>query len=800
MRNIHTLTAVAALTAVALSGCGGGTEATDTFAPATAQQLVPDVSAHKVVPEAPAAATSTPNHTAAVSDNTVPADNSGLTQRAATATLSAAGDPGLLLLLLPDGQPLTDPRVMAWQDAASEVGVRLAPISDSAFQLLGSGASAYAGLVLPDSLHTRASDGLIAAITAYTQAGGRTLLTFDFGALLPNGFYATTGASRLSALAGVDYVMYDALRERTTGFGPVTALRSTLRALQVPPGKSLPYAAGVSLVGASANGAATAIPGDNNSPLQKAAGSASGTALYLPVSPADPGGARGFDPQQFLQLRHADAHLAEPGKAPPRRVVVDYGRAFKGPVVPGVTRSALARTLQQRAVGDDPTDTYTGYLLGPLMYASYVTQGPFGDGVVPGQSALVTSPQFGLVAGVNPVGQGQVLFVNLPLTYLKGRTDALPMHGFLHYFSHQMLRLAHLSAVPNGVAGITLDWHLDAKEAQAPTQRLMEKNVFREAGMLFSIDMTAGPDLLTPGDALGWNLPGNKVAKNILRSFNSFGHAVGSHGGWIHNFYGPQTTETNRLASTGGACFNPANGLDNFEQCLVRNHKSVDNVIGRVARSYSAPEGNNPTWAMDWLERRGVVATYFGGHTGLGVTRQYRDDVLRNPAIWVHPVTPQGLYATYEEFQAYQVPKADVMTWNRELMDFNIAQNTTRMVYAHPAGADAWFDVLNDMFGHARTQRQAGRLAWYTMPRLADFMTTRDRVVWSETRDAATGTRSFSADHPVSLNEFTWRLPRSQYAAAPLLVSGNATVSGSDANHWLVRAGAGTHLEFTAQP
>jgi hypothetical protein len=794
MRNIHAMTAVAALTTLTLIGCGGGTDSTDSLAPAGSQALAPSLSAEKAVPDAPAANTSVDANTTSAATTALTVNDSGLAPRAVTATLSAAGDPGLLLLLLPDGQPLTDARVMAWQDAASEVGVRLAPITDSAFQQLGSGASAYAGLVLPDSLHTRASDELIAAITAYTEAGGHTLLTFDFGALLPNGFYATTGASRLSALAGVDYVMYDALRERTTGFGPVTALRSTLRALQVPPGKSLPYAASTGLVGASATAAA------NDSPLQKAAGSTRGTALYLPVSPADPGGARGFDPQQFLQLRHADAHLSSPGKAPPRRVVVNYGRAFKAAAVPGVTRSALARTLQARAVGDDPTDTYTGYLLGPLMYPSYVTQGPFSDGTVPGQSALVTSPQFGLVAGVNPVGQGQVLFVNLPLTYLKGRTDALPMHGFLHYFSHQLLRLAHLSAVPNGVAGITLDWHLDAKEAQAPTQRLIQKNVFGEAGMLFSIDMTAGPDLMTPGDALGWNLPGNKVAKNILRNFNSFGHAVGSHGGWIHNFYGPQATETNRLASTGGACFNPANGLDNFEQCLVRNHKSVDNVLGRVSRSYSAPEGNNPPWAMDWLERRGVVAAYFGGHTGLGVTRQYRDDVLRNPAIWVHPVTPQGLYATYEEFQAYQVPKAEVMAWNRDLMDFNIAQNTTRMAYAHPAGADAWFDVLNDMFGHARTQRQAGRLAWYTMPQLADFMTTRDRVVWSEHRDAATGTHRFTADHPLSLNTFTWRLPRSQYAAAPLLVSGNATVDGSDATYWLVHAGAGTHLEFSAQP
>ena len=86
------------------------------------------------------------------------------------------------------------------------------------------------------------------------------------------------------------------------------------------------------------------------------------------------------------------------------------------------------------------------------------------------------------------------------------------------------------------------------------------------------------------------------------------------------------------------------------------------------------------------------------------------------------------------------------------------------------------------------------------MPQLADFMTTRDRVVWSEHRDAGTGTHRFIADHPVSLNEFTWRLPRSQYAAAPLLVSGNATVSGSDATHWLVHAGVGTHHEFSAQP
>ena len=62
------------------------------------------------------------------------------------------------------------------------------------------------------------------------------------------------------------------------------------------------------------------------------------------------------------------------------------------------------------------------------------------------------------------------------------------------------IRVASYTASKHGVAGITLDWHLDAKAAQAPTQRLIQKNVFREAGALFSIEMTAGPDLLTAGD------------------------------------------------------------------------------------------------------------------------------------------------------------------------------------------------------------------------------------------------------------------------------------------------------------
>ena len=531
--------------------------------------------------------------------------------------------------------------------------------------------------------------------------------------------------------------------------------------------------------------------------LLQAAGTDAGTALYLPVSPLDPGGARGFDVQQYSLQRYYSGGPRDGSQLGTRQVQVDYGRAFRAGTSATRTLAVAEPASLDAAVAamaDDPLHVWHGYLLGPLVYPSYVTQGEFGQ--LPGQQVLATSPQFGLVAGVNPVGRGRVLFVNLPLTYLKGRTDGLMMHGFLRYFAHEMLGLAHLSAMPGGVGGLSYNWHLDAKAAQAPTQDLVKLNVFGDPRALFSIDMTAGPDTIVPGDKLGWNLPKNKIAQQLLVNFARTGHAVGSHGGWIHDYYGKRVTEDNALQNTGRACVNSVLRIDNYLQCLVLNRQAVDGAIKKPSRSYSAPEGNNPLWAMDWLEQQGVVGTYFAGHTGLGATRQWRDGQLRNPKVWVFPVTPQGLYATFEEFQAYGVPKADVQAWYRELVDFGMAYNTSRLVYAHPPGAAPWSDVLLDLLAYAKAQ--GPRFAWYTMPQLADFLSERLQVQWTQTPDAASGLTVFEARHPQSLAQMTWRLPRDRYANAPVLLQGSASIDSSDERYWTVRASGGTLLRFQA--
>jgi len=784
-----TLLSLSALAAV-LSACGGAsgsspTAGTSTEGAVTAATTVPQVSVLS------SASTST-------SDG-APMQTMALLalEPMALATVPAV-DAGALMLLLPDAQNMADPRIAAWLDAASELGIRIQPVTDTQFMALGSAAQAYAGLILPDGLHVQASDEIVNAVTAYTQQGGRTMLVFDFGALTTlNGTPVyPVPKSRLSGLAGVDYVLYDALRERTTGLGPVTALRSTLRTLQVPPGKSLPFT-GITSVNTTVNATASSTTSTGtsttSSPLLSAAKISEQSALYLPVSVGDAGGARGFDAQQYATLRYASLG-DRTGTVPTRVVNIDLGRAIAAQPVTKSTLSPLTSVTAAAVAAVDPVDAYNGYLLGPLIYPSYVTQGDFGAAA--GQQVLATSPQFGLVAGVNPVGAGQVLFVNLPLTYLKGRTDALMMHGFLHHFARNMLGMAHLSAMPNGVAGMTLDWHLDAMAAQAPTNNLIKLNVFNDPQALFSIEMTAGPDAITPGDHLGWNVLNNKKAQQFLKTFQTAGHSVGSHGGWIHDYYGFNVTETNQLLGTNKACVNSLTKVDNYLQCLVMNRQVVDSVTGKAGRSYSAPEGNNPLWAMDWLEKQGVVATYFGGHTGLGATRQYRDGQLRNPSIWVFPVTPAGLYATFEEFQDYKVPKSDITTWYHDLINFSVAQNTSRMVYAHPPGASLWSDVLKDMLAYAKAQ--GPKFAWYTMPRLADFMARRSAVTWTQSTDPVSGQTVFSASHPASLQEMVWRLPKSRYALAPVIVSGVATVDASDAAFWLVKAGAGTQLVFRA--
>lgn len=703
-----------------------------------------------------------------------------------------------MALLLPDGLALTTPQVTAWTDAAQELGYQVGILRNADFLQQGVGIrSQYSGIIIPDQMQVSMSDALITTIGNYVMQGGNIMLIYDAGALTSTGFYAIP-KSRFSSLVGVDYVLYDQLRDRTVGLGPVFGPVSTLRALQIPPGKSMLYTppAGAVVASAESSSMARVIRVADRGETSSATGK---TAEFLPASPANPGGLSGHDHSLYFKPpakspiatrgmpQPADKALKREGKH------LKHRNAIEREPVPNVTPGALTatprvfrmaapaalsfatpRAFKVQAAAAEPLHNISGYVYGPLTYPSFVTQG------VAQGAVLLSSPAHGLVASIRNVGAGSVLFVNMPLTYLKLSEDAMPMHGFMHQFARGLLKQPRLTAVPNGVGGLVFNWHLDSQEALQPMQQLKNMGVWNNGP--FSMHMTAGPDTIVFGDRLGFNLPNNAAAKKFLRDFDAQGHQVGSHGGWIHDYYGNNVNETNQAE---------------FQNYLVLNRNAIQTVVGHPLKEYSAPVGNNPLWALTWLEQNGFGSYYSLSHTGTAATRTYRQGQLRNPSLWAFPVTPLGVAATFEEFQELQLSEQELNQWYSDLIDFSVGSETNRLIYAHPPGAVDYPNVLNSLLLYAKQKQLAGQFRWYTMAQLATFMTNRAGVTWQSALNT-NGKMRVTATHTSSLSTMTWAYPKALYSQ-PVAVSGSMTMidQGQD---WLVRVSGGRSAVFEATP
>ncbi len=315
-----------------------------------------------------------------------------------------------LLLLVPDGISLSNPKVTMWSDAGSEEGLHVVPIHDSEFLSPLWGEPKCAGVILPDSIHQQASDLFVAVLHRYVAEGGKLMLVYDAGTFSLNGAFAA-GRSRLSDLAGVDYALYDKLGDKTIQWGKVTTTNTMVGQMEIPPGKYYPFHA------------------------------ATGTSINN-----------------------------ESAVAPNGTFAVELRR----------------------------------YKYGDLQYPSFVTSGDYAGQV------LFRSTN-GLVAGQQSYQKGSVLFVNLPLGYLKGNTDGLLLHVFLKYFADHTLSLPYLMSVPDGIGGLVLNWHIDSNAAIKPLQQMSSWTLLQQGP--YSIHITAGPDSGKLGDRKGFDVDHNPVSQ-----------------------------------------------------------------------------------------------------------------------------------------------------------------------------------------------------------------------------------------------------------------------------------------------
>jgi hypothetical protein len=582
-----------------------------------------------------------------------------------------------LLLLLPDGTSVTDPRVTVWLDAASEEGLHVVPVHDSTFVRPIFNESEYAGVILPDSTHQRASDAFLVSLRRFVSDGGKLMLVYDAATLSLEGRYAA-GTARLSDLAGVQYALYDNLRDKTTVWSSVSAPQEVWQQLGIPPGKYYPF------------------------------------------------------------------------KATNRSV-------------------ANAETSASQDSGAEPQ--LRRYQYGDLNYPSYVTSGEYS-----GHSMLHS--RAGIVAGERAYKNGSVLFVNLPLGYLKANTDGLMLHAFLKYFAEQVVSLPSLMSVPDGVGGLVLNWHVDSNAAIKPLQEIASWTMLRQGP--YSIHITAGPDAAVFGDGRGFDVDHNPVSQEFIREYVKQGNQIGSHGGWIHDYFSAHVDKDNPK---------------DLEQLLAWNQNSLERASGKRVLEYSAPSGNQPKWVTKWLEDHGFLAYYFTGDTGMGPTQGYRDGLREGRDIWAFPVVHLDRAAAFEEMSAQGYSPADVEEWLEAVTEFAVEDRCARLIYFHPPGILEYRQLIDRWMEQTARLGDAGHFHWYTMSQLATFLNARKRAQWSVSKQS--GIETVRASHPDTLEHLAWRLPVSEFAE-PSVMQGSAKVE-QDGKDWIVIAGAGRELQFQAK-
>ena len=416
-------------------------------------------------------------------------------------------------------------------------------------------------------------------------------------------------------------------------------------------------------------------------------------------------------------------------------------------------------------------EVLVGYLYGELEYPSFQTAGEFA-----GKTLLESST--GLVAGENKHGLGDVLFVNLPLGYLETRTDGMLLHSFLRYFAMEMLHLPFLANAPDGVGGVVMNWHIDAASALKPMAALRRAGIFDQGP--FSADLTAGPDVDEFHDGKGLNVADNTEARSWVQFLVQHGDEVGSHGGWIHNYFGKNVSDSNQ---------------DSFQQYLALNKKVIEGASERNVSEYSAPLGNQPAWVTRWLENNGVVAYYFTGDSGMGPTRVYRDQGRDGDKIWAFPILHLGADASFEEMSLNSVSATEVKSWLESVADFTSDLHVIRLVYSHPLGATRYIDALHTWLQHTQELTEAHRFRFYTMAQVANFLNARQDVTWNiDDRGAKT---VVVARHPGTLLHQTWMFPDGQFGT-PRVKQGAADIRDQD-GYWIVAAKdcKALKLEFT---
>ena len=326
--------------------------------------------------------------------------------------------------------------------------------------------------------------------------------------------------------------------------------------------------------------------------------------------------------------------------------------------------------------------------------------------------------------------------------------------------------------------GLVLNWHVDSNAAIKPLQEMNAWSLLQQGP--YSIHITAGPDAMAIGDGRGFDVEHNPVSQELIRKYESLGYEVGSHGGWIHNYFASHVDKDDPK---------------DLERFLELNKSALEHVSGKTVVEYSAPDGNQPVWVTHWLESHGFVAYYFTGDTGMGPTEGYRGGTREGQNIWAFPILHLDRAAGFEEMGSEGYSDFEVGHWLDAITAFASEHQSVRLIYFHPPGILPYQHTVEKWLHQTADLRAKGTFRWYTMTALANFLNSRKQVEWKVSIRGKL--MSIKATHPQNLEHAAWHLSSAKFAE-PRIVQGSAKVIRRQ-DAWMIVAGQGTMLQFETE-
>jgi hypothetical protein len=403
-------------------------------------------------------------------------------------------------------------------------------------------------------------------------------------------------------------------------------------------------------------------------------------------------------------------------------------------------------------------DILSSYSYGPLTYPLANARSNTADLDVGARSGPIP------VLAIRRYGRGTAVWSALPLGRLCAYgTDALPIDAVLQTVAVDLGLLPRLLLAPGGGGGLVIVWHVESNSDWSAIPMMKQWGLLPR-GIHQEFDIAAGPDVISPGDGLGFDACGK--GRRTLSLLLQQGETIGSDGGGTQNLFASQLEH-------GTITNNETRDL------VVKNASCLTSVTGQPMQDYTAPLGVYPQPQMTRIiQQLGFVDYYYTGDTGAAPNLAFWDGKLVSSSVWAFPVTPDGRDAALADMALDHVSASAVEAWLRSVAEYVASQGTIRLIYSHPPDLETpgYASAYASFLSYVAQLQSTGQLTTEPMHVYTDFLNRREQAQMRV--DRTKGGIQLTITNPKGLRDIAIGVPNSWHPARIAGVTKRDTIGG----------------------